>query len=125
MPDLLQRGSDWLDAHFKQSVSQTVEYWRGRESVEWKATPAPQRGEVDQQETFYFHTATELDFCGMAADLVIGGKVITPEVGDKIHWTLNGNTRVFEVLPTAGDEHFGYGDPYQSSLRVHAKEVTK
>jgi len=60
------------------------------------------------------------DYLVMAADLVLGGQRVWPEVGDRITLAATGET--LEVQPLAG-EHARGCDDLQTVVRVHTRLI--
>ncbi|MFB3894447.1 MAG: hypothetical protein ACE15C_20795 [Phycisphaerae bacterium] len=122
MGDLLQQGVDWLDRMRTAHLSRTVTYQRGGESVEIAATLGATSLDVSDEAGATVRTR-QTDFIVSADALVLGGVVVTPQVGDRILVPSGGKTLVFEVLALPGGEHFRPADPMGTTLRVHAKQI--
>ncbi len=64
------------------------------------------------------------DFIVTASRLTQAGATFEPEPGDRIETTINGTTRVYEVMqPGAGIPCFRYGQPEEITVRIHTKRV--
>jgi hypothetical protein len=120
--DLLQQGVDWLDGQRVAHLSRQVTYQRGGESVEIAATLGATSLEVSDEAGATVRTR-QTDFIVSAGALVLGGAVVTPQVGDRILVPSGGKVLVFEVLALPGGEHFRPADPAGTALRIHAKQV--
>ena len=121
MTGRLARGSSWLASRL-QAEAVTVTYRRGNDSIDaLKLVPArtqhDQYGEEDVQLT-----ARDKDWIVLAADLVIGGSRITPQLKDEIDWLDGGAKRTFRVLPRTGDRCFRHTDQTELQLRIYTVE---
>ena len=121
MTDLLQSGSDWLEARRHEHLSHPVVYCRRPESVEVNATVGQTTFEVERE--FGVEKVESRDFLIRAEDLVLGGQPAEPRRGDRIKETLGGQVVVFEVMAPGDEPPWRYSDPGRKTLRVHTKEV--
>ena len=122
MSNLLERGASWLAAKLKASASRTVIYRRGAEFVEVSAVIGKtEYGEGETQDAVITHRMR--DYLVLTADLLVGGRAILPEIGDRIEETASGKTHVHEVLATPSGEVYRYADPFRIQLRIHTKEI--
>jgi hypothetical protein len=64
------------------------------------------------------------DYLIVAADLVLGGTLVTPESGDRVTETIDGTACVFELLATPGEPCWRYTDATRQMIRVHTKPVS-
>lgn len=118
--DILARGAAALNRWRSNSMTRTVTYQRGSNSVDVPATPgdpAPDTGgEVPTWESRSFKIN--------AADLVLGGVQIEPQIGDQIIETVgDGVTQVtYAVQPPAGRPVFDRVENWLA-FRVHAMRV--
>ena len=124
MTDLLEEGVDWLDGVRSASMSQSVVYHRGAESVSLSATMGGARFEVADEYGVAVRTRG-VDFIVSAADLVLGGVLVTPQSGDRIRFVRGTDTLVYEVLDLAGGGHYQQAEGIDVALRIHAKRVAK
>ncbi|MCC7409358.1 MAG: hypothetical protein IT442_14945 [Phycisphaeraceae bacterium] len=122
MRDLLAQGAAWLDQMRLAHLSQLVTYERGADSVELAATLGATSYEVTD-DTGTTIQARGMDFIVSAGDLVMGGQITTPHIGDRILLTQGTTQRVFEVLDLAGIGHYRPCDPTGQMLRIHAKQI--
>jgi len=82
MADLFRRGLDWLSRTLVSRAAQPVTYVRGNERVALRATVG--RTEYDTLESDGLAVRTVAhDFHVRAADLVLSGRTITPQRGDR------------------------------------------
>lgn len=121
MPDLLAAGNAWLVQAHKASVSQTVTYRRGTESVSVAATIGQGNMSLTQAFGSGQLRRTEKDFIFVAADLVISSVTIEPAAGDMIDITEGGATNRYIVRPASENEPEFIWDESRISIRVHAK----
>ncbi|MCC7406912.1 MAG: hypothetical protein IT442_02495 [Phycisphaeraceae bacterium] len=122
MTDLLAQSAAWLDQMRLAHLSQLVTYERGGTSIQIAATLGTTTYEVTD-DTGATVQAQATDFIVSAGDLVLGGQITTPRIGDRI-WLTQGTTeRLFEVLDLAGVGHYRPCDPHGRMLRIHAKQI--
>lgn len=118
MVDLLEQAAGWLDRIRTAHLSRPILYSRGTASIAVQATVGKTVFEVDDG-----YGAVEKwesrDFLITAANLVLGGVVVTPQRGDRI---ADGG-KVYEVLAPGKEDVFRLSDPYGVTLRVHTKQV--
>lgn len=118
MPDLLAQGAAWLAAKLHDFAARDVEYRRGGLAVTLRATLGHTK--YEQADASGIVTTQESrDYLVRATDLVLGGFLVLPEVGDEI---VEG-AFVHVVLPLPNEEHFRFSDPYRVMLRIHTKQV--
>ena len=103
------------------SLGQAVTYHRGASSVSVTAVPGRSDYEVDTE--YGVERSVTRDFIIEAADLVIGGSVITPQRGDQVKQTVGSDVLVFEVMPPADGVDCYNLDQTGTSCRVHARQV--
>lgn len=118
MPDLLQHGAAWLATKLHDFAAHEVVYQRGGQAVIVRATLGHTK--YEQADANGIVTSFETrDYLIRTADLVLGGSVVLPEVGDEI---VEGFL-VHVVLPLPNEEHFRFSDPYRVVLRIHTKQI--
>ena len=122
MADLLQQGSDWLQAKRTQYASRVVTYARGAQSVELSATIGKTTFEVDDGYGVLVRHESR-DFLILTADLVLDAEQVLPQRGDRIRETQNGQIFVYEVSAPGKEPCWRYSDPYRKALRIHSKEI--
>ena len=118
MSDLLQDGSDWLEAKRTQHASRVVTYARGVQSVELLATIGKTTFEVDDGYGVLVRHESR-DFLVLAADLILSESPTLPERGDRIRETQGGTTFVYEVTAPGKEPCWRYSDLYRKTLRIH------
>lgn len=122
LPDILERGAHWLGGMRAEHLSRTVKYVRGAESVELSATLGSTRYELTDDAGATVQ-AKATDFIVAADELVLGGAVVKPQIGDRIRLPAGASVLVFEVLDLAGSGHWRPADPFGKALRIHAKQI--
>ncbi|MFA5291945.1 MAG: hypothetical protein WC496_02810 [Phycisphaerae bacterium] len=118
MSNLLETGSDYLQAQLKQFASSEVAYRRGQDSVVVKAIIGSTKVEVDDGGGAKIKTDI-IDFLISTADLVLNGSAITPQHGDKIEL----GSCEYEVLFLAGDGCWRFSDAFGKTMRIHTKRT--
>ena len=122
MTNLLEQGAAWLAGQRARCAGRTVTYCRGEQSVELVATVG--RTPFEQVDTYgVVHRVESRDYLIIAADLVLGGVVRMPRVGDRIRETAGDQVRVFEVMAPEGEPPYRNSDPDGITLRIHTKHV--
>lgn len=123
MGDLLNAGLAWLGSQLHAHASRAVTYRRGTQQLVVNATLGRKDYEADSQDgsRLYFRSN---DFLISTSDLVLGGKAVLPERGDRIDVVFDGSTATFEVLAQDGIPPWEFSDPFQQVIRIHTKKVT-
>ncbi len=128
MPDLLQRGSDWLEDQRTQHATRLVTYQRGvvgdGPSVQVQATIGKTAFDVDNGAGALLRVESR-DYLVLTADLVLNGEQTPPKQGDTIRESAGGMVMVYEVMAPGGAPHFRFSDPYRKTLRIHTKFVSQ
>ena len=118
MGDLLEQASGWLASQRTKFLSRPVVYSRGISNVAVQATIGKTAFEIDDGYGMIEKWESR-DFLIVAADLALGGAVITPQRGDKI----TDGGKVYEVLAPGKEDVCRPSDPYGVTLRIHTKQV--
>lgn len=123
MTDIFRTSSTWLEAKRHAIATSDVTYRRGDRSVCVPATIG--RTEYQQDDGYGIITKAESrDFLILAADLVLDGMLVLPEVGDRIDEMQCDKTFTYEVLPIGGQQtQYRYSDPFRQTLRIHTKLI--
>lgn len=127
MSDMLADGAQWLEANRDMHMSQDVSYTRGVETIIVRATIGKTIFENPEligggnsfnglNRSIPFEAK---DFLMRVEDLILGGVLVEPAIGDKI--AVGGVT--YDVMPMLGYPHFRYSDPNRATFRIHTKEV--
>jgi hypothetical protein len=122
MADLLEQSSAWLDGQRKKFLAKPVIYCRGQAEVEVLATVGRTTFEIESS-TGVAERFEARDFIITAADLVLGGTVVTPERGDRIREVVGGQTLAYEVVGPGSEPCWRYSDAYRLAVRIHTKQV--
>jgi len=120
--DLLQQGAAWLEAMRHKHASRPVTYQRGSQSVALNATVGRSVFQVVTADGL-FEQVERRDYLVRACDLVLGGALVLPEVGDRIRETVGGNVHVYEVMGAGQEKHFRKSDSDGLTLRIHTAHV--
>jgi hypothetical protein len=123
MPDLLQRSSEWLEAMRVRHVSRPVLFKRGEDRVAVFATIGKTVFQIDEGTGIATQFESR-DFLISAVELVIGGKIVLPERGDRIEEMQEEKTFEYEVLAPGKEPCFRYSDLYRNTLRIHTKQIS-
>lgn len=128
MPDLLQRGSDWLEDQRTKHATKLVTYQRGvvgdGPSVQVQATIGRTTFDVDNGTGALLRVESR-DYLVLTADLVLNGEQTPPKQGDTIRESMGQTVMVYEVMAPGGAPHFRFSDPYRKTLRIHTKFVSQ
>ena len=122
MTDLLQQGSDWLEAKRTQYASRVVTYARGAQSVEVLATIGKTTFEVDDGYGVLVRHESR-DFLILTADLVLDDTPTLPQRGDCIRETQDQQVFVYEVSAPGKEPCWRFSDAFRKTLRIHSKQV--
>jgi len=116
MSDLLERGSAWLASTQKSSISQTVTYNRGPDSVAVAATIGTTHQEMIDDHGRVFEIDAR-DFLIDKNDLKLNAAEITPERGD----TITQGSHVYEVTSSGAEPPWRWSDRHHSRRRIHTQ----
>jgi len=122
MADLLQQGAAWLEDMRHKHASRPVVYQRAGASVALNATVGRSVFQVVTADGVV-ETVERRDYLVRAVDLVLGGALTTPAVGDRIRETIGAKVEVYEVMGAGQEKHFRKSDPDGLTLRVHTARV--
>lgn len=118
MADMLASGTAWLTDQLKASAGMTVAYVRGGNTATMTATigrsvfeAANASGVIEQWESRDYIVKTD--------ELPYG----EPRRGDRIYEQFGTVSNVYEVVTPRGVPLFGYGDAFQTCVRIHTKRV--
>ena len=100
----------------------TVTYSRDGSAVQVAAIPGQTRITAEDASGLTI-SARRRDWIIRAADLVLDGEVVLPEVGDLVRLTVGDEVQVFEVQRLAGEAHYYAQDDLGQVLRVHTNQI--
>jgi hypothetical protein len=120
--NLLRKGAELLARLRTAHMSESVTYVRGTGptllSVTLPATRGRQDYEVNDGENGV-RSFEAMDYIVNKVDLVLGGTVVLPKIGDRI---LDAG-ETFEVCGVPGMGHYRWCDRNRISVRIHTKKV--
>ena len=122
MADLIGNAVRWLAGMRHAYATRPVTYIRGPASITIQATVGRSVFQVLSGEGAT-ETVERRDYIVRAADLVFGGVVTLPEVGDRVRETLGGQVQEYEVVETGQEPHYRKSDPDGMALRIHTALV--
>lgn len=123
MANLLKRGMQWLAGKLAEHASETVVYSRGGDSVTLTPTQGKTMLLLSDGSGGNRVEWTDADLIFPAEDLVLGGSATTPRRGDRVRYTEDGRTIVFEVMAADGEPPWRYCDGSRVLIRVHLKQI--
>lgn len=115
-----------LARHFQRlqgTAGVAVTYSRGAASVEIALAVPGQTPVSIEDEAGVSIRGKRADWIIMAADLVLGGVAVLPEVGDQIRVAAATGTAVYEVQRLAGEGHCVACDQKQTAFRIHTRLI--
>ena len=122
MPNMLDRGSAWLEAMRQKHATRDIEYSRAGETVSLRATVGKTVFQVSR-EYGQFERTEARDYIVEAARLVLGGAVMLPKKGDRIRETDGPKAFIYEVMAPGAEPCWRYSDLQRRALRIHTKLV--
>ena len=124
--NLLRRGSTWLSSQRRRHMTDSVDYFRGADSVNVPATVGRTTFEhaqdVDGSEV---RTRRQMrDYLITAADLVIDETALEPQINDEIRETdADGTVHVYEVQALGKSDCWEWSDQHRTTYRIHTVYV--
>jgi hypothetical protein len=118
----MQAATAALISRMKATNGVEVTYTRGEDAVELTAWPGRTVFKRNMQEAAAILFG-ERDYLMAAAELVIGGSMVTPKKGDRITETIDGQLVTFEVQAPSDEPVWRYSDKTRMVLRIHCKRV--
>ncbi|MCX5682853.1 MAG: hypothetical protein NT049_04120, partial [Planctomycetota bacterium] len=109
MADLLQQGAAWLEGMRHKHDSRPVTYRRGEQDIALNATVGRSMFQVVTADGVV-EQVERRDYLIRACDLVLGGAVVLPQVGDRIRETVGDKVQVYEVMGAGQEKHFRPSD---------------
>ena len=123
MADLLDRGTEWLEAQRHKFLTRPVVYRRGESTVEVQATIGNTVFRFDDAHGGVTRYVSR-DFLIRATALVLDAEQTLPARGDRIREPHGDQVYVHEVMGPGRDEpDWRYSDPHRHTLRIHTKQV--
>jgi hypothetical protein len=123
MHDLLQAGQAWLADQLHEHVATEVQYRRGADAVDVRATIGRTLMKLDDGYGGVRMVWTDRDYLIRAEDLVLDGNPVQPQRGDQIREAVGAQTLVYEVLAPGEEPPWRWADPHCQMLRIHTKHV--
>lgn len=121
MPNLMQRGQEWLAQQMLQFASVSATYRRGNATVPLTVVVGRKDFQVEAGDGRLYFRAW--DWLIDPTTLILNGVVTLPERGDQVMVDLGHGSETFLVLPEAAGPAWEWSDPYQSLIRVHTQKV--
>jgi len=100
----------------------SVTYTRGDSTLSLNAIPTEERYSVPDEPGILTEIHSR-DYLVKTSELILGGSVVEPQVGDRITETIGAVNMVFEVFPIDGARCFRYREASRGTIRVHTKRV--
>jgi hypothetical protein len=120
--DLVGNAVRWLEGMRHTHLSRPVTYSRGSVPLTIQATVGRSVFQIVTSEGAV-ETVERRDYTVRAADLVFGGAVTLPKIGDRIRETAGDKVDVYEVVATGQEPHYRKSDPDGIGLRMHVALV--
>ena len=122
---LLDRGQAMLNRSMKLAGGRPVLYTRAGVAVAtltvWIGSTVFQRNQMDPGAAVIWG---DRDYLILVADLILGGSLSVPKVGDRITETIAGVATVFEIMPPDNNEPaWRLADQMRTAYRLHVKRV--
>lgn len=118
---LMSRGMNWLAAKVQAAGGRAVTYTRGVTSVTVTATPAEILEERPATDEPTRAESRRRDYLIAVADLAAAGVSGEPRTGDRITEVINGEAKVFDVLPRDDERSWRYSDVERTTYRIHTR----
>ncbi len=123
MANLLETGSNWLEAQRHAQLTTPVVYTRGAVSIPLNASIGKSIFNLDTGVGPAIQIESR-DFLVRRGDLVADGLAFLPQRGDRIAETdASGATYVFEVIGPGDAPCWRWADAFRKTVRVHTKQV--
>ena len=125
---LFSRASAFLDrvqaASLNDADEGTFRYWRGAASVSLATVTVGQTPPGTNQGQGIQSVWQGIDLLVPVADLLLSGRAVEPEVGDKFEWTRDDALTTWQVQNADDGQCFQFSDDAtQTMFRIHAKQV--
>lgn len=123
MPDVLAISQAWLAEQLAAHVATEVTYVRGDDRVVVRATIGRTLLKLSDEYGGVRMEWTDRDFLVRTSELMIAGLRISPQAGDVIEESVDGQTHAYEVLAPGGEPPWRWADPHRQMFRIHAKHI--
>jgi hypothetical protein len=120
--DLIGNGLRWLEGMRHKHATRPVTYLRGLDAINIQTTVGRSVFQIVSGEGAA-ETVERRDYIVRAADLVFGGAVTLPQVGDRVREILGGQVQEYAVVATGQEPHYRKSDPDGMALRIHTALV--
>jgi hypothetical protein len=120
--DLIGGALEWLEGMRHKHATRSVTYIRGLDAINIQATVGRSVFQIVSGEGAA-ETVERRDYIIRAADLVFGGVMTLPQVGDRVREFLGGKVQEYEVVATGQEPHYRKSDPDGMALRIHTALV--
>ena len=123
--NMLKRGADRLNARRHETMTETVTYERGAQSVEIKATAMTPKPEETRPSDQHAIDERRLDWIVQVADLELGGSLVKPQTGDEIVHDDGTTARRYRVGPDGTEDAWRYTNAHAFAYRVHSTRIAE
>lgn len=120
---MLSTASRWLDETLQASDSETFRYWRGSAYVDVSAVfSSTAIGTVLSDGVTQSWQTT--DIIVPVEDLILGGHQVTPQLGDRVEKSINGQSVSFKVAEADDSRTHRFADAVtREQFRIHLREA--
>lgn len=119
MADLFESGLAWLASKRRDHASAACIYQLGEQEISVNVTWA--RVDREVAEGTDYRLQNELRDALISADEMTLG---APQVHAKIIEVKDGTTRIYEVLPLEGSQHWRWVGNREALYRIHVKQIS-
>lgn len=122
MANFFSTAASFASAAAKGNAGTSITYRRGTLSASLTATKG--RSEFAELDNNGHLVRTESrDWLMEADDIVLGGRAVLPQRGDRIEETAGGTKHVYELMQFGDEPPWKYSDEERVRIRVHTREV--
>lgn len=125
MPDLFQRGAEWLNRKMGESASRSVTYRRGETEATVTATVSQSVLRIADGAGSRVER-TERDYLFSVADLLAAGITMPPARDDRVidgEGESDGQLGIWEARPGGTEPVYRWCDGSKTRVRVHCKRI--
>lgn len=123
LPNIMQRGANLLAAKMKPSAGKQVIYCRGQLKSNTITAWVDGQGDGLEDQDDFSTKFTWRTWTFVTAEILINGKLIEPQPGDRIEEKVGSKTRIYEVMQLSGEPESGDFDTSNKMTKVHTKRV--